>query len=91
MDHMVVQIWLYIYFIEAFLKKEKIKIFNKGKMFRDFTYIDDIVNGVVNILNKIPKKNNKYNHKKPITCNSSAPFQVLNIGNGKKSSLDAIY
>ena len=44
-------------FIEAFFKKRKIKIFNKGKMFRDFTYVDDIVDGVVNILNKIPKKN----------------------------------
>ena len=74
-------------FIEAFFKKRNIKIFNQGKMFRDFTYVDDIVDGVVNILNKIPKKNHKYNHKKPVTCNSSAPFQVLNIGNGKKVHL----
>ena len=43
-------------FIKTFFKNKKIKIFNKRKMFRDFTYIDDIVNGVVNILNKIPKK-----------------------------------
>ena len=53
-------------------------------MFRDFTYIDDIVNGVVNILNKIPKKNNNYNHKKPITCNSSAHFKFLILEMEKK-------
>ena len=74
-------------FIEAFYKNHKIDVFNNGKMFRDFTYIDDIVNGVIGILSKKPKINKKYNHSKPITSNSSAPFQVLNIGNGKKINL----
>ena len=74
-------------FIEAFYKKHKINIFNKGMMYRDFTYVEDIANGVVKIISKIPKKNNKYNHNTPKPCNSSAPFQVLNIGNGKKIHL----
>tara|TARA_Y100000816_G_scaffold261472_1_gene218487 strand:- start:1984 stop:3003 length:1020 start_codon:yes stop_codon:yes gene_type:complete len=74
-------------FIDAFYKNQKINVFNNGKMFRDFTYIDDIVNGVIGILKKKPKKNKKYNHSNPITSNSSAPFQVLNIGNGKKINL----
>ena len=42
-------------FIDAFYKNQKINVFNNGKMFRDFTYIDDIVNGVMGILKK-PKK-----------------------------------
>ena len=52
-------------------------------MYRDFTYVDDIVSGISKLLNKAPK-NLKYNHYKPKPCNSSAPYQILNIGNGKK-------
>jgi UDP-glucuronate 4-epimerase len=74
-------------FIQAFYKKHKIKIFNKGMMYRDFTYVDDIANGVIGVLNKIPKKNKKYNHKVSQPSESSAPFQIFNIGNGKKIHL----
>ena len=74
-------------FIDAFYKKKKINIFNNGRMFRDFTYIDDIVDGVVKVLDKKPKINKKFNHLKPLACNSSAPFQIFNIGNGKKIHL----
>ncbi len=74
-------------FIEAYYKKKKINIFNKGRMFRDFTFVEDIADGVLKVLNKKPKINKNFNHFKPITSNSSAPYQIFNIGNGKKIHL----
>lgn len=74
-------------FIDAFYKNQKINIFNKGNMFRDFTYVDDIAEGVVKVLDKKPKRNKRFDHFKPLACNSSAPFQIFNIGNGKKIHL----
>lgn len=74
-------------FIDAFYKKKKINIFNKGKMFRDFTFVDDIAEGVLKILSKKPKIDKKFNHYKPIPSRSSAPFNIFNIGNGKKVHL----
>jgi UDP-glucuronate 4-epimerase len=71
-------------FVKAIYENQKINVFNKGQMYRDFTYVDDIVTGISKLLNKSPKKNQKYNHYKPKPCNSSAPYQILNIGNGKK-------
>ena len=70
-------------FTKGILNKKKIDIYNNGKMYRDFTYIDDIVNGIQLLLNKAP--NNKQINKYPNDSLSSvAPFRVLNIGNTKK-------
>jgi UDP-glucuronate 4-epimerase len=74
-------------FIEAFFKKKKINVFNKGKMFRDFTFVEDIAEGVIKVLNKRPKVNKNFNHFQPIPSSSSAPFSIFNIGNGKKVHL----
>lgn len=67
-------------FTEAIKKNEEIKLFNKGNMKRDFTYIDDIVSSIIKLIKKIPrdKKKNKFN---------SVPFRVLNIGNNKPVEL----
>ena len=46
-------------------------------MFRDFTFVEDIADGVLKVLNKKPKINKNFNHFKPITSNSSAPYQIL--------------
>jgi UDP-glucuronate 4-epimerase len=52
-------------------------------MYRDYTYIDDIVDGIYRLLNKIPSKNLKIKFKND-SLSSVAPFRILNIGNTKK-------
>ena len=70
-------------FTKGIIKNKKIDIYNNGKMYRDFTYIDDIVNGIDLLINKPP--NLKYKKKyKNDSLSSVAPFRVLNIGNTKK-------
>jgi UDP-glucuronate 4-epimerase len=70
-------------FTRGILKKKKIDIYNNGKMFRDFTYIDDIVKGVELLIDKVPnnKKLNRYHND---SLSPVAPFRILNIGNTKK-------
>lgn len=70
-------------FTRGILKKKKIDIYNNGKMFRDFTYIDDIVKGVELLIDKAPnnKKLNRYHND---SLSPVAPFRILNIGNTKK-------
>ncbi len=74
-------------FTKNILEKKEVEIFNYGKHIRDFTYIDDIVDNIVAISKKIPKKNLKFNSKKPQNHQSSAPFRILNIGNSKPEKL----
>ena len=62
-------------FTDAIKKKKKIKLFNKGDMIRDFTYIDDISLSIKKLLNKIPK------------ANKGAPYRILNIGSNKPINL----
>ena len=73
----------YFKFTNKILKGQKIDIYNKGKMYRDYTYVDDIVNGIFKILNKIPKLNSKRKIKND-SMSPVAPFRILNIGNTKK-------
>ena len=73
----------YFKFTKKILKGQKIDIYNKGKMYRDYTYIDDIVGGIFKILNKIPKINSKRKIKND-SLSPVAPFRILNIGNTKK-------
>ena len=70
-------------FTKGILKNKKINIYNYGKMYRDFTYIDDIVNGIALLINKTPniKQKNKYKND---SLSPIAPFRILNIGNTKK-------
>ena len=74
-------------FTKNILEKKEVQIFNYGKHIRDFTYIDDIVDNIIAISKKIPKKNLKFNSKKPQNHQSSAPFRILNIGNSKPEKL----
>lgn len=74
-------------FTDAIVKGEPIKVFNHGKMKRDFTYIDDIVEGVVRLLNNPPKENKNWDKIKADPGTSSAPFKVYNIGNNKPVEL----
>jgi len=66
----------YFSFTNKMVKGEKIQIFNYGDMKRDFTYIDDIVTGVINVMGKVPKE-----------TEDGAPYKVYNIGNNKPENL----
>ena len=73
----------YFKFTKKILKGQKIDVYNKGKMYRDYTYVDDIVDGIFKISNKIPKLNSKTKIKND-SLSPVAPFRILNIGNTKK-------
>ena len=73
----------YFKFTKKILDGKKIDIYNKGKMYRDYTYIDDIVDGIFKLLNKIPKLDKKIKIKND-SLSPVAPFRILNIGNTKK-------
>lgn len=68
-------------FTKAILDGEPIKVFNEGKMQRDFTYIDDIVEGVVRVLDQPATPNPDWDSAKPDPGTSSAPYRIFNIGN----------
>lgn len=74
-------------FIDAILHDRPIKVFNNGDMLRDFTYIDDIVEGVVRILDVIPEGNAKWDETNPDPATSPAPYRVYNIGNQQPTKL----
>lgn len=68
-------------FAKAILEGKPINVFNHGKMQRDFTYVDDIVDGVVRILDTIPKSNPSFDRFALDNANSTAPYRIYNIGN----------
>ena len=68
-------------FIDAILHDRPIKVFNNGDMLRDFTYIDDIVEGVVRITDVIPQGNPDWDETHPDPATSPAPYRIYNIGN----------
>lgn len=68
-------------FTKAILAGEPINVYNEGKMRRDFTYIDDIVEGVVRVTDKIPEPNSQWNSDAPDPGTSLAPYKLYNIGN----------
>jgi UDP-glucuronate 4-epimerase len=73
----------YFKFTKKIINKETIDIYNQGKMYRDFTYIDDIVRGIGSIINKAPSLK-KYKKIKNDSLSPVAPFRILNIGNTNK-------
>ena len=68
-------------FTEGILKGQPIKVFNNGDMRRDFTYIDDIIEGVVRIMDMVPQPNSDWNGMNPDPGSSPAPYKIYNIGN----------
>jgi UDP-glucuronate 4-epimerase len=70
-------------FTKGILTNKKIDIYNNGQMYRDFTYIDDIVNGIQLLINKVPNTNQLGKYKDD-SLSPVAPFRILNIGNTKK-------
>tara|TARA_B100001250_G_C19673704_1_gene732670 strand:- start:662 stop:1099 length:438 start_codon:yes stop_codon:yes gene_type:complete len=76
-------------FTRKIVNGEKIDIFNNGKHKRDFTYIDDIVEGVVRVSDKVVTANKNWNSDKPDPATSKAPYRLYNIGNN--SPVDLMY
>ena len=76
-------------FVKNILEGKPIKVFNNGRHSRDFTYIDDIVRGILDSSDEPAKPNLLWNSKEPDPSSSSSPFRILNIGNGKKVNLES--
>ena len=74
-------------FTKAILEDKEIDVFNHGNMIRDFTYIDDIVEGIVRVLDKRARPSTQYNSSEPLPNESSAPFKIFNIGNSQPAKL----
>ncbi|MEE4277984.1 MAG: NAD-dependent epimerase [Halieaceae bacterium] len=74
-------------FTKAILAGEPIKVFNEGRMRRDFTYIDDIVEGIVRLCAKPATANEHWDPAKPDPGSSSAPYRLFNIGNNQPVEL----
>lgn len=74
-------------FAEAMRKGEAINVFNHGKMIRDFTYVDDIVESITRLIVKPPKRNSYWNGDQPRIDTSTAPYRIFNIGNGSPVKL----
>lgn len=74
-------------FTKAIMDGKPIDVFNNGEMERDFTYIDDIVEGIVRLIPKPPVKNEAWDGNKPDPSSSFAPYKVYNIGNNQPVKL----
>ena len=74
-------------FTEAILNKKEIHIYNNGKMTRDFTYIDDIIESLTRIIEKIPSSNENFDFMHPSPSESWSPYKIFNIGNSSPTQL----
>jgi len=74
-------------FTKAILEGKPIDVFNFGKMKRDFTYVDDIVEGITRLIPSIPKGNPAWSGMKPDPASSFAPYKIYNIGNNQPVEL----
>lgn len=74
-------------FTEAIMKGEPIQVFNYGEMKRDFTYIDDIVEGVMKVSDRPANPNPQFDGQNPDPGSSKAPYKIYNIGNSSPVSL----
>jgi len=77
----------YFLFTKAILSGKPIQVFNQGRMKRDFTYIDDIVEGIVRVLERIPQPDSDYASDVGSPGASSAPYKIYNIGNNQPVQL----
>ena len=74
-------------FTKAILDGKAIKVFNNGEMRRDFTYVDDIVEGVARLLPHVAQPNPQWSGEAPDTASSYAPYRIYNIGNNSPVKL----
>ena len=74
-------------FTKAILEDQPIEVYNYGNMQRDFTYIDDIIEGVVRVIDRTPQGNHAWSGKCPDPSSSKAPYKLYNIGNNNPVKL----
>ena len=74
-------------FTRGILAGEPIPVFNEGRMVRDFTYVDDIVEGIVRVIDRPPQPDPAWDSARPDAATSSAPWRVYNIGNNQRVEL----
>ncbi|MGL1955905.1 MAG: NAD-dependent epimerase [Colwellia sp.] len=74
-------------FTKAIINGDSIDVYNNGDMRRDFTYIDDIVEGIIRVQDVVPQENKNWQVEKGSAAQSSAPYQLYNIGNGNPIKL----
>ncbi len=74
-------------FADAILNDREIKVFNYGNMSRDFTYIDDIIEGIIKVIENPAKVSENFDANNPNPSISSAPYQIYNIGNNSPTKL----
>ncbi len=74
-------------FTKAIFEKKPLKVFNKGHMTRDFTYIDDIIESMIRVIDKVPTSDKKFRSDKPFPNSSWAPYKVFNVGNSSPVKL----
>ncbi len=74
-------------FTKAILAGEPINVFNNGQMKRDFTYVDDIVEGIIRVADNVPSGNPDWTSEAPDPATSQAPWRVYNIGNNQPVEL----
>ncbi len=74
-------------FTRAIMKNRPIDVFNNGNMERDFTYIDDIVEGIYRVIHRIPKADETWSGENPDQATSYCPYRIYNIGNNNKERL----
>lgn len=74
-------------FTKAILEEKPIKVFNHGKMQRDFTYIDDIIDGVVKVMRRLPEPNPAWDGNNPDPATSYTTYKIYNIGNNNPVDL----
>jgi UDP-glucuronate 4-epimerase len=77
----------YFLFAKAMSAGKPIQVFNHGKMQRDFTYIDDIVQGIINVMNKPAEPAQNWDSANPDPASSTAPYRIYNIGNNQPVEL----
>jgi UDP-glucuronate 4-epimerase len=74
-------------FADAMRAGQPIDVYNHGRMIRDFTYIDDVAEGVIRVLDKPATANPDYDPLRPDAATAAAPFRLFNIGNGQPTPL----
>lgn len=75
-------------FVRAIFEGKPIQVFNHGRMRRDFTYIDDIVEGVERVMHSPPQPNAAWSGQNPDPASSPAPYRIFNIGNNNSIALE---
>ena len=74
-------------FTKNILEDKEIELFNNGDMVRDFTYVDDIVEGIFRLISYTPSADKNFDHENPNPSTSDKPFKIFNIGNNKPTFL----